>query len=74
MNDKQKTFDYLKHGFAADGRSGMAWVHDYQDHWQIEDDQIIVLGPVQFDIMDKTDYNKIYIEDYQPTTEEADNG
>ena len=53
-----------------DGRSGMAWVHDYQDEWQIEDEQIIVLGPVQFDIVDKKEYNKIYIEDYKPTTEE----
>ena len=53
-----------------DGRSGMAWVHDYQDEWQIEDEQIIVLGPVQFDIVDKKEYGKIHIEDYKPTTEE----
>ena len=53
-----------------DGRSGMAWVHDYQDEWKIEDEQIIVLGPVQIDIVDKKEYGKIHIEDYKPTTEE----
>ena len=64
-----------------DGRSGMAWLHDYQSEWQIEDDQIIIDGEaedIKYDIMSKTEYNKIYIEDWQPpqeeSTEEKDNG
>jgi hypothetical protein len=59
-----------------DGRSGMAWLHDYQTEWQIEDDQIIIDGEVEdikYDIMSKTEYNKVFIEDYKPNKEE-DNG
>lgn len=57
-----------------DGRSGMAWLYDYQDYWQIEDENLIIDGPFRYDVMDKTNYNKIYIEDWKPTTEEAHNG
>ena len=53
-----------------DGRSGLAWIHDYQEEWKIEDEAIIVLGPVQFDVIDRNNYDKIYIQDYKPTTEE----
>jgi hypothetical protein len=56
-----------------DGRSGMGWVHDWQTEWQIEDDSIIVMGPVQFDVVSKTEYNKVFIEDYKPN-KETDNG
>jgi hypothetical protein len=52
-----------------DGRSGLGWVYDYQDTWQIEDEQLLVDGPFKFDVMDKTHYNKIYIENWQPPKE-----
>jgi hypothetical protein len=55
-----------------DGRCGMGWVYDYQDTWQIEDEQLIVDGPFKYDIIDKTQYNKIYIENWQPTKEKTD--
>lgn len=53
-----------------DGRSGFAWVYDYQDTWQVEDEQLVVDGPFKFDVMDKNDYGKIYMEDWQPPAEE----
>jgi len=59
-----------------DGRSGMGWLYDYQDKWQIEDEQLIINGPFKFDVMDAKEYNKIYIEDWKPVfeTEEGNNG
>ena len=58
-----------------DGRSGMAWLYDYQDHWQIEEENLYIDGPVKYDVMDKHDYGKIYIEDWQPPKpEEQQNG
>lgn len=58
-----------------DGRSGMGWVYDYQDTWQIEDEQLIIDGHVddiKFDIVSKTEYNKVYIEDYKPYVKDED--
>lgn len=52
-----------------DGRSGMAWLYDWNEKWQIEDEQIIINGPVQYDIMHKEKYNKIYVENYKPKIE-----
>lgn len=55
-----------------DGRSGFAWLYDWNDTWQIEDEQLIIDGPVKYDIMDKNNYSKIHIEDYKP--QEENNG
>ena len=58
------------------GRSGMGWIYDYQDTWQIEDDQLIIDGEVddiKYDIVSRKEYNKVFIEDYKPKKEE-DNG
>ena len=58
------------------GRSGMGWVYDYQDTWQIEDEQLIIDGDVddiKYDIVSRKEYNKVFIEDYKPKKEE-DNG
>jgi len=61
-----------------DGRTGLGWIYDYQDTWQIEEENLIINGPFKFDVMDKDDYGKIYIEDWQPpkeeSTEEKSNG
>ena len=78
MTEKQKVFDYIKHGFTADddGRSGMAWLMDYQDTWNVEDENIIIDGEVEdikYDIVSKKEYNKVFIEDYKPIKED-DNG
>jgi len=59
-----------------DGRSGMAWLMDYQDTWNVEDENIIIDGEVEdikYDIVSKKEYKKVFIEDYKPTKEE-DNG
>lgn len=40
------------------GRSGVAWLYDVSD-WQIEDDSIEIIGPVQVDLVDETEYNTI---------------
>jgi hypothetical protein len=59
-----------------DGRSGMAWLMDYQDTWNVEDENIIIDGEVEdikYDIVSKKEYNKVFIEDFKPTKEE-DNG
>jgi hypothetical protein len=53
-----------------DGRSGMGWIYDYQDTWQIEDEQIIIDGGVKYDIVSKTEHDKILIEDYKPVIDE----
>jgi hypothetical protein len=53
-----------------DNRTGFGWIYDYQDTWQIEDEQLIVNGPYKFDVMDKNDYSKIYIENWQPPVED----
>jgi hypothetical protein len=53
-----------------DGRSGLGWVYDYQDTWQIEDEQIIIDRDVKYDIVSKTEYNKVFIEDYKPDIDE----
>jgi len=55
-----------------DGRSGMGWLYDYQMTWQVEDEQLIINGPVRYDVMDRTEYNKVYIEDWKPQTEEKE--
>jgi len=61
-----------------DGRSGMAWLFDYQGEWNVEEENLIINGPYKFDVIDKDEYGKIYIEDWQPpveeSTEEKDNG
>jgi hypothetical protein len=61
-----------------DGRTGLGWIYDYQDKWNIEEENLIIDGPFKFDVVDKDDYGKIYIEDWQPpqeeSTEEKDNG
>ena len=49
-----------------DGRTGLGWVYDYQDKWNIEEENLIIDGPFKFDVMDKDEYDKIYIEDWQP--------
>jgi len=59
-----------------DGRSGLGWVHDYQEEWQVEDEQIIIDGEVEdikYDVIHRNDFTKIFIEDYKPQQEE-DNG
>src|SRR6056300_1243860 len=59
-----------------DGRSGMAWLMDNQDTWNVEDENIIIDGEVEdikYDIVSKKEYNKVFIEDYKPTKED-DNG
>lgn len=55
-----------------DGRSGLSWVYDYQDTWKIEDEELIINGPVRYDIVDINVYDKIYESDYRPKVEEKD--
>jgi len=38
----------------------------------VEDEQLIINGPVRYDVMDRTEYNKVYIEDWKPQTEEKE--
>ena len=57
-----------------DGRSGASWLYDFQDQWQVETETLYIHGPYRFDIVDKDEYNKIYLENYQIKTKEADNG
>lgn len=61
-----------------DGRTGLGWIYDYQDTWQIEEENLIVNGPFKYDVIDKDEYGKVYIEDWQPpreeSTEEKSNG
>lgn len=52
-----------------DKRSGLGWVYDYQNTWKIEEENLIIIGPFKFDVVDKSEYNKIYIEDWQPPKE-----
>jgi hypothetical protein len=56
-----------------DGRSGMGWLMDWQDQWEVEQEEITINGPVRLDIVDRAEYNKVFIEDYKPN-KEADNG
>ena len=56
-----------------DGRSGASWLYDVQDEWQVEIETLYIHGPYRLDIVDKDEYNKVYIEDYKPT-EEDNNG
>lgn len=55
-----------------DGRNGFGWAYDWTEDWQIEDDFLEISGPVKLDIVDKTDYNKVYIEDYKISEESID--
>ena len=76
--DKEAFEDKWYNGDPADddGRSGMAWLMDYQDTWNVEDENIIIDGEVEdikYDIVSKKEYNKVFIEDYKPTKED-DNG
>ena len=77
-NDQQKSeFEdkwYNGDNDDDDGRSGASWLYDVQDQWQIETETLYIHRPYRFDIVDKEEYNKIYVEDYQPTTEEKHNG
>ena len=57
-----------------DGRSGAGWLYDWQDQWDIEQDYITINGPVKFDVVSKLEYDKVFIEDFKPKTEEAENG
>ena len=52
-----------------DGRSGFGWLYDWNEKWQIEDEELIVNGPFKFDVIDKDHYDKIYIEDWKPQEE-----
>ena len=36
-----------------DGRCGTGWLYDGDHNWQIEDDHVAVLGPVQVDLVDE---------------------
>jgi len=59
-----------------DGRSGMGWLMDYQEKWNVEDENVIINGEVddiKYDIVSKKEYNKVFIEDYKPKKED-DNG
>ena len=76
--DKEAFEDKWYNGDPADddGRSGMAWLMDYQDTWNVEDENIIIDGAVEdikYDIVSKKEYNKVFIEDYK-LTKEDDNG
>ena len=47
---------------------------DYQETWNVEDENVIIDGEVddiKYDIVSKTEYNKVFIEDYKPKKEDA---
>ena len=39
-----------------DGRSGTAWIYDGDHNWEIEDDHVCILAPVQIDLVDESGY------------------
>jgi hypothetical protein len=55
-----------------DGRWGTAWLFDGDHNWQVEDDGVLIYGPVKIDLVDEDAYNEVIKEDigmekYQPT-------
>jgi hypothetical protein len=51
-----------------EGRWGTAWLFDGEHNWQIEDNCVYILGPVQIDIVDETQYNQV-LEHNVPATD-----
>ena len=47
-----------------DGRCGVAWLYDGDHQWEIEDDHVLILGPVQIDLLDEN--GEVIEENVQP--------
>lgn len=64
---KEQFEDHWENGDAddPDSRSGCAWLWDFQEEFEIEDDCVEITGPVRFSIVGINDYTKVYVEDYK---------
>ena len=49
-----------------EGRWGQSWIFDGDHNWEIEDNQVNILGPVKIDIVDEEQYNVVIEENIQP--------
>jgi hypothetical protein len=51
-----------------DGRCGTAWIYDGDHNWEIEDDHVRILPPLQIDLVDANGYGESAIikKDIQP--------
>ena len=59
-----------------DGRWGTAWLYDGDHAWEIEDDHIAILAPVQIDLVDEAGYGdsaiiQANVAPYDPDAEDA---
>lgn len=49
-----------------EGRWGTAWLFDGDHDWEIEENHVRILGPVQIDIVDSEQYNSVLEENIKP--------
>lgn len=52
-----------------EGRFGEGWIYDGDHNWEIEDDCVIIYGPLKIDVVDEDTYNVIQ-EDVGPYKED----
>lgn len=55
----------------ADGLQGTQWLFDGDHDWRVEDDYVLIHGPVEIDIVDEHSYNEVLESGIDPEPDAA---
>ena len=55
----------------SEGRNGTQWIFDGDHSWLVEEDYVLIHGPVQIDIVNEDSYNETLESDIDPTPDPA---